>query len=190
MRTLSILICALNSRRKEYLPKLLDNLEHQINSYKHGAFVQLVVLMDNKKMIVGEKRNQLLNCAKGDYVCFIDDDDRISSDYVRTLHEAIQGGPDCVTFNCEVRINGKRGRICYFNFNENKNYDTHYERTPNHLCVVKSEIAKKWGFPVANFKEDDEYARRILPELKDRIHIDNILYHYDFNQKTTETQKK
>ena len=190
MRTLSILICAVTNRRKQFLPSLLDNLEQQIKQYKHGAFVQVIVLMDNKKMIVGEKRNQLLKCAKGDYVCFVDDDDRISTDYVRTLHEAIQGGPDCVTFNCEVRINGKDMRICYFNSTKNKNHDTHYERSPNHLCVVKLDIAKKCGFPVANFQEDDEYARRILPELKERVHIDKILYYYDFNEQTTETQKK
>ena len=190
MRTLSILICAIPSRRKQFLPSLLDNLEHQIKSYKHGGFVHVVVLMDNKKMIVGEKRNFLLKCAKGDYVCFIDDDDRISEDYVRTLHEAIQGGPDCVTFNCEVKINGKASKMCYFNGEQNKNHDTHYERTPNHLCVVKSEIAKKYGFPVSSYQEDDEYARRILPELKERMHIDNVLYYYDYNRTTSQCPKQ
>lgn len=190
MKTLSILICALNSRRKEYLPRLLDNLETQVNKYKFGAYVQLVVLMDNKKMIVGQKRNQLLNCAIGDYVCFVDDDDRVSAEYVKMLHEAIQTGPDCVTFNCEVRINGKDLKICYFNGTKNKNHETHYERTPNHLCVVKREIALRYKFPERNFQEDDEYARRIYPYLKNKVHIDKILYYYDFNEQTTETQKK
>jgi glycosyltransferase involved in cell wall biosynthesis len=189
MRTLSILICAIPSRRKQFLSSLMDNLDQQIKTYKHSGFVQLVVLMDNKKMIVGEKRNFLLKCAKGDYVCFVDDDDRVSADYVRSLHEAIQIGPDCVTFNSEVRINGKDLKICYFNGEQNKNHSTHYERTPNHLCVVKREIATRYKFPERNFQEDDEYARRIYPYLKKKVHIDKILYYYDFDQKTTETQK-
>ena len=44
---------------------------------------------DNKKRTIGKKRDEMLKLAQGKYVTFVDDDDRISDDYV---DEIMNGG--------------------------------------------------------------------------------------------------
>ena len=52
-------------------------------------------MFDNKKRSVGEKRQDLLNLAKGQYLVFIDDDDRISDDYISSIIQAMN--ENCLT---------------------------------------------------------------------------------------------
>jgi glycosyltransferase involved in cell wall biosynthesis len=190
MKTLSILICSLHTRREKFYKNLITELEKQLKEYKNSHYIQIVSIIDNKKMSVGHKRNQLLQSATGDYVCYIDDDDRISADYIDKIHTAIQSNDDCICFDVEVSIDFQTPMIAHFaNYKENKNLKTHYERMPNHLMAVKTEIAKKAGFPEINFKEDDEYGYRISKMIKSINKIDKVLYYYDFNTQTTETQK-
>jgi glycosyltransferase involved in cell wall biosynthesis len=72
--TLSILICSLPGRIK-YLSELLNVLNPQIEGE------EIIINIDKYKTI-GAKRNDLLNASKSDYVCFIDDDDMVSEDYL------------------------------------------------------------------------------------------------------------
>ena len=67
MLKLSILIPSVPSRRKTFLQRILDQLESQINTND----IEIVVLYDNKKRTVGEKRNDLLNLARGQFLTFI-----------------------------------------------------------------------------------------------------------------------
>jgi glycosyltransferase involved in cell wall biosynthesis len=59
----------------------------QKRKYTHGDQVQIIYLGDDQEMSVGEKRNLLMSMAKGEYMCFVDDDDRVTHNYV----EAIMG---------------------------------------------------------------------------------------------------
>src|SRR5210317_1001189 len=85
---LSILIPTLYSRLRS-ISNLLEELNYQIQS----APVQVLWIGDNKSISIGEKRNQLLDNAKGEWVCFVDDDDMVSNNYVSTLLEAIDLNP-------------------------------------------------------------------------------------------------
>ena len=191
MKTLSILICSLHSRREKFYKNLITELEKQLKEYKNAHYIQIVSIIDNKKMTVGHKRNQLIECANGDYLCFVDDDDRVSDDYIKELHTAIQTNDDCICFDVEVKLNKNKPMIAHFgNYKVNKNLKTHYERMPNHLMAVKTEIAKKCKFPEVNFKEDDIYGFRMAKFIKSIHKINKVLYYYDFNSQTTETQKK
>ena len=100
---LSILICTVPSRVDSYFPKLLKKLESQLNKN-----VEVLWLGDDKKRSVGEKRNNLLSIANGEYVTFVDDDDDISDDYVKTiLHYIVNGkGVDVINFNVMCSVNG------------------------------------------------------------------------------------
>ena len=48
---------------------------------------------------IGEKRQEGLNKATGKYVCWLDDDDNISPDYVETLLRLAEKNTDVLSFN-------------------------------------------------------------------------------------------
>ena len=100
MIKLSILICSTPDRIGKYLLKLLNVINHQVKKKD----IELLILTDNEKMSIGEKRNKLKNMAKGDYIVYVDDDDLVSNDYVSELYKATLENKDCIVFN-ERRIN-------------------------------------------------------------------------------------
>jgi glycosyltransferase involved in cell wall biosynthesis len=67
----------------------------------------VLVSIDNRQKKISDKRNELLDRAKGDYVVFIDDDDLVPSYYIYELLKAIEAKPDCVGFDGYMTTNGK-----------------------------------------------------------------------------------
>lgn len=191
---LSILICTVPSRAKSFLPAILTQLEQQV---KGLSIVEVLYLGDNKLMSVGEKRNALVKLAKGKYVVFVDDDDRISPNYVQRLidgivyRDASNVEPDCVCFNAKIAINGGPAVDVYFSKNNMRdtNTKTAYLRVPNHLMCVKRSIALETPYLEISRGEDADYAKRLLPKLKVEHLLGDTLYYYDFNSQTTEAQK-
>lgn len=200
---LSILICSLPSRRENFLLRLLDLLLPQIKNYKvknefNGTYslkwfynnkVEVIICTDNKKLKVGAKRNLLLNIAIGKYVSFVDDDDRVSGDYVGSLLAGIKQDNDVVLFDVECSVNGaKPKRVIYdANYVGDRNLHDSYLRIPNHImCWKKDKIIFK--FPKISFGEDIAWAKQMKGEIKSQSRIDKTLYFYDFNNQTTETQ--
>ena len=87
---LSILICHV-PERAEKLERLMDVLRPQLNDG-----VEVLIETDAREMTIGAKRNLLLEKAKGQYVCFVDDDDLVPPYYVAKILEAISKHPDCI----------------------------------------------------------------------------------------------
>lgn len=190
MIDLSILVCSLVNRGNTFLPNILRSLDDQLARMGEDAQrVEVLVLTDNKRMTVGTKRNRLLNLAQGTYSVFVDDDDRISDDYVSSLLEATKYDRDVITFAASVSINGGRQKPCYYSIVFSKNLNTYrqYQRTPNHISCVKTELARTAGFPDIMFGEDDQYAAALKPLLKTEKNINKTLYYYDYNSNTSET---
>lgn len=191
---LSILIPTVPNRAPHFLPKILEQLAPQIEAL---TIVELLYLGDNKLMSVGEKRNTLVNIAKGEYVVFIDDDDRIAPNYVQRLIDGItyrdidNVPPDVVCFDAEITINGGAPAPVYYSKNNMRdtNHANCYLRIPNHLMCVKRSLALDTPYPEINRGEDSEYAKRLLPKLKVEHKLNEVLYYYDFNSQTTEAQK-
>jgi glycosyltransferase involved in cell wall biosynthesis len=156
-----------------------------------GKPVELLYLGDNKRMSVGEKRNWLLRMSKGEYVCFVDDDDRVSPHYVQRILEATESRPDCVVFDVQISENGGTGKQVTYNkdFIQDTNYFDRYERMPNHLMPIKRDIACSAGFPEKSSGEDFEYAKRICSALKTQVRIPETLYYYDYNVNLSETPR-
>jgi len=187
----SILVCSVSTRRSTFMPKIIEQIYGQIEREGLDKEVECIVLMDNKTMTVGDKRNRLIEASRGHWVCFVDDDDRIADDYVRTLYRASRKtDADTITFYASVSINGQMPKIARFFCSENKNLPDAYDRQPNHLMLIKRNIAHLIGFKSISFQEDDDYAARCYPLIKKIYNIDKVLYYYDFSTTTTETQKR
>ncbi|MCM3750332.1 glycosyltransferase family 2 protein [Paenibacillus pasadenensis] len=175
---LSVLIPSLPERSAS-LAAVLEELQAQLL----GQPVELLVLSDNRKRTTGAKRNSLLQQAKGRFVVFADDDDRLSHDYVAKLVEAIRREPDsdCIVFDVMVYSGGQPFRLCKYGTEYEYGMDyNYYYRKPNHLMAYRKEIALKHPFADLSYGEDDEWAARASAEVKRQVRIDAVLYHYDW----------
>src|SRR3990172_4807579 len=95
---LSILVPTIPSRLTNFYPNLMIQL---LNQTKDRSDVEILSLFDNKHRSVGHKRQALIDLAQGEYLTFIDDDDRIAQTYVRDILEALYTNPnaDCVVYD-------------------------------------------------------------------------------------------
>jgi len=188
---LTIGICSVLGRGTTFLPKILSQLQDQIKGYE--TQVELICLLDNKSIMLGEKRNMIVNMAIGEYITFVDDDDRLSDNYIQTLVNTIDNNKDvdCITFIVDVSINKGMYIPCYYSKDYLKDFNepNKYSRIPNHICCVKTNIAKETPYQNILRGEDAAYAKDLLPKLNTEVMIDEVLYYYDFNIETTETQQ-
>lgn len=192
MIKLSILIPSTHTRRKNFLPSILEQVYGQYESLpkEQQEQVEILTLIDNKKQMLGDKRNVMVDMAQGQYIQFIDDDDRIEPDFISTLLHYIDEDKDVITFQVSVSINNNTPKIAYYSKEYKKDYNTTkaYYRIPNHICCVKKEVSLKSSFPSLKYAEDQAYAKLLLPHIKSETIIDRVLYHYDYNDNITETQ--
>lgn len=181
--------------------ELLDTLHRQIFALANPWQVEIHIARDSGELPVGAKRQSLLRQARGDFVCFIDDDDLVAATYIADILAAIgrQPGADCVVFAGRLEVDGRFAgpfdySICHQRYYQLGN---RYFRTPNHLCPVRRELAMQVGFKAVNCGEDTDYARRLYPLLKTQAEIaapdgsgeKKTLYHYRFSPAGTATQQ-
>lgn len=182
---LSILVPTVPSRIDLFYPRLIKHLLKQTESYND---IEVLSIFDNKKRTIGEKRNNLMDMANGEYLVFIDDDDRITDDYIYEIMTALYKNPhtDCVVFDSMTFF---PDRDCYkasfgiefedgiFDIN-NKKLRT---AKPPHVMVYKSSIAKSHRFPHIQSGEDSDWVNRASKDIVKQTRIDKLLYYYDSN---------
>ena len=146
--------------------------------------LEICIAKDDRQISIGEKRNKLLNDAAGDYVAFIDDDDRIRENYISLLMEGIDKGVDCCSLVGEITFDGKNPKPFIHSIKHDRYWEDEraYYRFPNHLNCIKSEIAKQFTFPLKNFSEDTEWAVKVHESglIKTEHEINETIYFYDF----------
>jgi len=153
--------------------------------------VEILTIVDNKCMSIGEKRNWLLSMAKWDYVSFVDDDDRINSSYIKSLLEGIESGKDVICFDANISINGWAYKKVDYNINNNHWFvDDIYYRLPNHLMCWKAELAKSVKYDDISFGEDTNWANDMIWLVNSQHKINKVLYYYDYNDQTSESIKR
>ena len=187
----SILILTLPSRINSFFPKITEHLQSQIGNRND---IEILALYDNKRRSVGEKRNALLDLARGKYLTFIDDDDRVSDDYISSIMKVIDNeNTDCIVFDCMCTINNQIKRYCKYgieyNYTCTKDHPVQqWTGKPAHTMVYRSEIAKKYRYPEKNRGEDMSWVSQACLDIKKQSRIDKLLYYYDFNKSTSETR--
>ena len=192
MIDISILVCSVHTRYKTFLPKIQEQLYDQLNSLPDDdqQRIEIIVLTDNKQMMLGHKRNTMIDIAQGKYIVFVDDDDRIADDYIAELLKATATDADAIVFTAMVSLNGEDAKPCYYSKVHKRDYNKSnaYYRIPNHICCVKKSVSLKSSFPNILYGEDAGYGKVLLPHIKTEHVIDKVLYYYDYNVETTETQ--
>jgi hypothetical protein len=186
--TLSILTPAI-PERIEQLATLRGLIEPQQAQLPAGSVEWLVFCDTRGARTVGEKRDELLRMARGDYVAFVDDDDRVSNDYCEAILKAIQAYPaaDVITFRQHVTYNGETGEVCFRLGAPNQPFAPGCEtlRAPWHACAFRSQLAKAHHFPASNYGEDWAWARHVGADCKTEAHVPLILHFYRHDITTT-----
>ena len=182
---LSILIPTLASRQEQCLT-LVDSLLDQVEFNDLVGQVEIITQYDSGEKSIGTKRNELIQKAKGEYVCFVDDDDNVSKDYVKLLMEGINLGVDCCSLKGCITWDGKNPEIFEHSLRYSEYKTTEnpikYERFPNHLNCIKKSLVFDIKYPEISHGEDTDWATQVFKAgvLKTEHYIDSVIYHYKF----------
>ena len=179
---LSILIPSIPSRFK-LLTKIFAKLDSQSTDE-----VEILVFIDNKRRSIGLKRDALMQMSKGDYVCFVDDDDDVEDDYIEQLLIGCAAGKDVVVFWQRAYSDGKEAMIDFDLSNENTPFiaGAIVARKPFHVCAFRGDIARQYRFPNLMYGEDWIWCEKVLDDVKTQYKIGKILHTYNYDSKITE----
>lgn len=180
---LSILIPTLVNRTALF-DRVYKQLQDQRLESGQAREVEIIFYRDTGRVSIGNKRNKLVEEAQGEYIAFVDDDDKVSENYIRFLLKAIESKPDCVALNGIMTTNGRNPKKFVHSLKYNSYFEKGgvYFRPPNHLNCIKKELVKDVKFMDSNFGEDTDWAMRIckMGLLKSEHSHDQTLYHYLF----------
>ncbi len=132
---------------------------------------------------IGYKRNRLKDKASGKYICYFDDDDLPTENYLFEIITAINSGYDfdIITFDLNYYVNSvfKWKYIVGLSVGE-KQIDQLYfiDRIFFHLCPHKRELVKEIYFPDYNFQEDVAYSDKLKTVVKIEHRVNKPLYNY------------
>lgn len=190
---LSVLIPTI-TRREYTASSLFRKLESRIGNRP----VELLMLRDNCWQNIGEKRNQLLRAATGDYITFLDDDDELLTGYFTLVLPELDKGADVVCYDQQAIIDGTEGRIsCGLGNNlEPFNPGGLTRRPPWFWCAWKRDLASAYRVPESfvdengvTHHEDVLWLRHLWVEAKTEVRIPQVLHRYNFSTATTTLQK-
>ncbi len=180
----SLLVCS-TTWRTRYLVRLLNCLEPQVARF--ATEVELLISTDGGQKTIGRKRNELIAQASAPYLCFIDDDDRVAPTYLEDILAALTRtpDPDCVALEGIVTFDGEHPcrfvhSIAYRHWFD---VDGVFYRPPNHLNVVRADLARQVAFPDISYGEDRDWSARLLPLLRTEAPVSRTLYYYEYRSR-------
>jgi len=194
---LSILMLSI-PERIDSMKAAVQHLQEQADALGQGKAVEILVLLDNRSKSISEKRNDLLQMARGKYIAFLDDDDAVSKDYMSKILTAIdENDVDCISFNQWCSINGEPMDVEFGIGNphgqlwrDEDGFLGDIKRPPYHMCLWRREIAQSEAFnPVyganGQSSEDIDWLMRLYPKIQTEHHIEDALHGYIYSSQTT-----
>jgi hypothetical protein len=174
---------------------MLQQLVRSLVSQCQGLPVEVLIGLDSGEMASGRKRNCLRRQSQGDYISFVDDDDRVADDYAPQLLAATHTSPDVITFQL-LRFSASGSEVWTFGVG----YDDGITHTPtgvgmraNHLCAWRREVAMQIAFPDNLGYNDDCLWYKPLVALDvcyDEVHVSQPLYYYLWRPDITSNQSE
>lgn len=141
---------------------------------------------DNGEMTLGQKRNVLMDRCSGKYHCFIDDDDVLAPDYLKTFVPMIASGIDydCASFvGAHYRV-GQFTKLFHHSMTYSEWAETpeRYIRTISPMNLIKTDIVRQVRYKDIRNTEDHEFSKRLMASglLKTEYEINpnHPIYHY------------
>jgi hypothetical protein len=184
---LSVLIPSLTWRHEQF-ENLLRHLYLQVSWLAEKGSVEILYSVDDGSKSIGGKRNGLLDRARGEYLCFIDDDDWVSDNYLQVVLDAIKTDkPDVVTWWGQYIKDGVPSGFFLHSLDGSR-------PTPKpligrhdfmHLNPIRVEAIAGMRFPALSFAEDQVWTNRIREH--GRVKVESFIggphYEYRFSSK-------
>lgn len=173
MLKLSILIATIGYRNDKFLT-LVKKLTRQAQEFP----IEIIAYWNNGELPIGKIREALLLEAKGEYVCFVDDDDDVPDWYCEEIINAM--GEDYIGFRVEIFEKGRQLKPVFHSLK----YQTWYEdqqafyRAITHLNPIRRELAIQGIFSTDGAGEDASWARSLEGLPKTENYIDKVMYYY------------
>lgn len=180
----SILIPTMESRRAQFA-RMQSELHRQILAAARSGQVEILSLLDAGEEPVGAKRNRLMQQAAGEFVAFVDDDDRVAPDYVDRICRTLEQNPhvDCLGLVGVISFRQRHSArfVHSLQFREYRTVKGVYQRPPYHLNPVRRSIALRYPFAEVRYSEDIDWALRICRDgaLQSEVFLPDPLYYYD-----------
>lgn len=152
--------------------------------------IEVVVYWNRGTLTIGEYRQALLEESAGDYISFVDDDDRLPGYFCQEIVGALTHRPDYVGFELKftnrTRSTPRVGRA--FHSLENAGWSTDrrgYLRDITHLNPIRRDIAMRGTFEGIR-GEDRNWAEQIRPYVHTQVYVDRVMYFYEYNRKKSQ----
>ena len=181
---ISILIPTMKSRENLFR-QVLTEVQRQIRETPEIR-VEVIWESDNGELTLGQKRNVLVDRCSGTYHCFIDDDDVIARDFIKTFVPMIKSDIDydCASFVGAHYMKGKFNKLFHHSLEYSAwdEYQDRFIRTVSPMNMIKTSIARQVRYKDIRNTEDHEFSIRLMASglLKHEFKINPSypIYHY------------
>lgn len=183
--TFSVLIATIE-KRKMLFERLYQKLIAQLKTYNLEHQVEVLFYQDNQTVTVGCKRNWLVQNAKGEYVCFLDDDDNVCDTYLKLIYDACQFGADCISCTGIFYMPNQKPKVFRHSLKYHRIFNDSNGASCSpvyHINPVKRILALMVPFPEQNRQEDDVWSQQMQQRniLKTEVVINTPYYFYHYN---------
>ena len=181
---ISILIPTMKAREKLF-KQVLAEVRKQIADVPEIR-VEVLWESDNGELTLGQKRNVLMDRCGGKYHCFVDDDDVLAPDFLRTFVPMITNGIDydCASFVGAHYVRGKFNKLFHHSLEYPRwdEYPDRFVRSVSPMNMIKTSIVRQVRYKDIRNTEDHEFSIRLLASgllyREFKINPNHPIYHY------------
>jgi glycosyltransferase involved in cell wall biosynthesis len=184
MTDISILIPTMKPRETLFR-HVLSEVEKQIRETPQ-ILVEVLWESDNGELTLGQKRNVLVDRCQGKYHCFVDDDDVIAPDFLKTFVPMIKSDIDydCASFVGAHYVRGKFNKLFHHSLDyvEWDELPDRFIRSISPMNMIKTSIVRAVRYKDIRNTEDHEFSKRLvasrLLKTEFKINPNRPIYHY------------